>query len=272
LDPQVRVTHPARTSLVVVDAAHGTLLLYDGARPAAVYALGGPARLALGRHAEVTLSMSDEDARALASLVRGVPARVLRAGEHPPPGDRDRDGIPDPLDIVRGGLKLLVNRAAYTEGYVHMSYPAGDVPRTIGVCTDVLVRAIRNAGLDLQKELRDDIGRAPASYPMVKRPDSSIDHRRVRTLLPYFRRHWEAHDPDPRSVDDPFQPGDVLFFDTFPSRSGPDHVGIVMDRVGESGLPVVVNNWTTGSWDAELDFLWWLPVTHRFRMPKEAAK
>jgi uncharacterized protein YijF (DUF1287 family) len=155
-------------------------------------------------------------------------------------------------------------------GYVEMGYPNGDVPRNIGVCTDVVVRAMRNAGLDLQKELHEDIARSPRSYPMVKHRDASIDQRRVATILPWFKRHMEAHGTDPSSKEDPFLPGDILFLDTFPDREGPDHVGIVTDTIGPSGLPMVINNWTDGFKESEMDILGAVPVLQRFRLSKLA--
>ena len=141
-----------------------------------------------------------------------------------------------------------------------MPYPNGDVPRTEGVCSDTVIRALRNAGIDLQKEVHEDILRAPKSYPMVEKVDASINHRRVRTLLPWFQRHFATLPPGER-----FLPGDVVFFDTFPSKPGPDHLGVVGDRKGTSGLPLVINNWTDGAEDAEMDLLSWVPVTHHFR-------
>jgi uncharacterized protein YijF (DUF1287 family) len=95
----------------------------------------------------------------------------------------------------------------------------------------------------------------------VEKIDPNINHRRVRTLLPWFRRHFAAVAPD-----EPFQPGDVVFFDTFPSRPGPDHIGIVSDTLGPKGLPLVINNWAPGAVDAEMDLLSWVPVTDRFRV------
>jgi hypothetical protein len=145
----------------------------------------------------------------------------------------------------------------------------GDVPRNVGVCTDVIVRAVRNAGIDLQKALYDDILRARAAYPMIKaKPDPQIDQRRVATLLPYFKRHWEQHTEKIDDPKDPLRPGDVLFMDTFPSRSGPDHIGIVSDTIGPAGLPMVINNWTNGTVTAEMDLLTFVPVMYRFRLPE----
>jgi uncharacterized protein YijF (DUF1287 family) len=174
--------------------------------------------------------------------------------------DHDGDGIVDPLDILIGAKKLLFNHARYIERYVSIAYPNGDVPRSEGVCSDTVIRALRNAGIDLQKEIHEDILRAPKSYPMVEKIDASINHRRVRTLLPWFQRHWRTL---PRNT--PYRPGDVVFFDTFPTREGPDHLGVVSDRRGDTDLPVVINNWTDGTVDAEMDLLPSIPVTHHFR-------
>ena len=99
------------------------------------------------------------------------------------------------------------------------------------------------------------------AYPMVEKVDASINHRRVRTLLPWFQRHWTT-----LKKGTPYRPGDVVFFDTFPTREGPDHLGVIGDRKGSSELPVVINNWTDGTVDAEMDLLPSIPVTHHFRI------
>jgi uncharacterized protein len=185
--------------------------------------------------------------------------------------DKDGDGIPDSLDVFIGAKKELLNAESYTtaaEDYIGMRYPMGDVARDIGVCTDVIIRAVRNAGHDLQAELHDDIRRARSAYPMVKGSgDASIDQRRVGTLLPYFKRHWESHSVKPGDPDDPWRPGDVILMDTFPDRPGPDHIGIVSDHLDDSGLPLIINNWTVGTVVAEMDLLTFVPVLYRFRLP-----
>ena len=219
-----------------VDRAHKLVTLYDGDDPIALFALGA---------ADVPKGLR---------VVEGAPER----GE-----DRDGDGIVDRLDVLVGAKKLLYNGARYIERYVSIGYPGGDVPRSEGVCSDTVIRALRNAGLDLQREVHEDILRAPAAYPMVEKVDASINHRRVRTLLPWFVRHWETL---PRGTK--YRPGDVVFFDTFPQREGPDHLGVVSDSVGRSGVPLVINNWTEGATDAEMDLLSWVPVTHHFRWGK----
>jgi uncharacterized protein YijF (DUF1287 family) len=234
-----------------IDRRHQLATLYDGDDPVALFALAGG-------------ELDAADRAQLTALAGGLPRMVAAApsrGE-----DRDGDGIVDRLDVLLGAKKLVVNGARYLERYVALTYPDGDVPRTEGVCSDTVIRALRNAGLDLQRELHEDLARAPAAYPMVERVDASINHRRVRTLLPWFVRHWRSLPRGSR-----YRPGDVVFFDTFPARPGPDHLGVVSDRDGPSGLPMVVNNWAEGASDAELDLLSWVPVTHHFRWPSPSG-
>ncbi len=267
LDDKVQLALPGsvtadHVSARLDDTHHVLVLSIDGV-PRKVYPLGGPAKLAIG---ERTLELRPGDRAELAKLVA---ADHLTTGTSP--HDRDDDGIPDPLDLLIGAKKTVVNADAYTpeaEGYISLPYPMGDVPRAIGVCTDVIIRAVRNAGIDIQKELHDDIRRARAAYPMVKGAgDPSIDQRRVGTLLPYFKRHWELHTARLDDPDDPLRPGDIILMDTFPSRPGPDHIGILSDRLDDQGLPLVINNWTDGTVTAEMDLLTFVPVLYRFRLP-----
>ncbi|MCE9571574.1 MAG: DUF1287 domain-containing protein [Deltaproteobacteria bacterium] len=262
LDPQVQIALPAdltpdRVS-ATVDDKHQVLVLYVDDWPTKPYPLGGDATLAVG---DRTLHLRPGDRTELAPLLRADRLAAPRGA------DRDKDGIPDPLDTFLGAAKTVLNADAYTEGYVSMRYPMGDVPRTMGVCTDVVIRALRNAGLDLQAELHADIARAPRAYPMVKgKGDPSIDQRRVRTILPFFQRHLEAHTAAADDATDPYRPGDVVFMDTFPSRPGPDHIGVVSSHKDADGLPLIINNWTDGTVTAEMDLLTFVPITHRFRL------
>jgi uncharacterized protein YijF (DUF1287 family) len=263
LDAKVELPVPAVTGRgrVVVDPRHGVAVLWDGDRPVKAYPLAGPVL------AEQALAgLRPLDGAELAALgVSDGDVRVLATRERISGGDADDDGIPDELDIVLGAHKVVLNGAAYVSGYIDIPFPDGDVARATGVCTDVIVRALRNAGIDLQKELFDDVERAPAAYPMVRRRNPSIDQRRVRTLLPWFQRHFTAHGADPKSTTDPYRAGDILFMDTDPGREGPEHVGIVSDRRGLSGQWLVVNNWTVGYHESEMDLLPFVPVLYRFR-------
>jgi len=267
LDPKVQLALPADLAparvAVTVDLAHAVLILAIDGHPRKAYPLAGATKLAVGPH---ELALRPGDRAELAPLL--VAERVTEGiAQH----DKDGDGIPDPLDLLIGAKKAALNADSYTHeasGYITLRYPMGDVPRTIGVCTDVIIRAARNAGHDLQKQLHEDIARSRASYPMVKgMGDPSIDQRRVGTLLPYFKRHWEQHTAKLDDPADPLRPGDVIFMDTFPSRSGPDHIGILSDTLDDDGLPVVINNWTNGTVTTEMDLLPHVPVLYRFRLP-----
>ena len=265
LDAAVRITLPRRVDAgrlrLRLDEARRAVLLYEGDFPLKIYALAGPPPDGPVSVAAVLALLAPADAAELGGLVssRGVVERI-KATRGASPGDSDGDGIPDPLDILMGARKLVLNRARYTEGYFQISYPRGDVPRAVGVCSDTIVRAYRNAGIDLQSRVAEDVRAAPSAYPAIRRPDTSIDHRRVKTLLTWFLRHV------PQVREGPARPGDVVFLDTFPGRPGPDHVGIISDRTAPSGLPFVINNWTVGYVEGEMDLLPSIPVTHRFRM------
>jgi uncharacterized protein YijF (DUF1287 family) len=269
LDAAVRITIPrpvdAQETRLRLDEARQAVILYEGDFPLKAYLLAGAqhpaapaatpsvpsvlARLGATDAAEVSGLVSSD------TIVEQTPAtRGARTG------DSDGDGIPDSLDILMGARKLVLNHAKYTEGYFRLPYPHGDVPRAVGVCSDTIIRAYRNAGIDLQSRIAEDIRAAPAAYPGIHQPNTSIDHRRVKTLLTWFLRHV------PQVHDGSVRPGDVVFLDTFPSRPGPDHVGIISDRAAPSGLPFVINNWTVGYEEGEMDLLPSIPVTHRFRM------
>lgn len=190
----------------------------------------------------------------------GPVVQVESFGEH----DHDKDLIPDSLDIMVGARKAELNSAPYRGGYEKLAYPGGDVARDRGVCTDVVVRAVRNAGVDLQVELHEDIKRSPRSFPMVKRADPNIDQRRVKTILPYFVRHWRSLPVDPGDASSPWLPGDILFMQIKGDKR-PDHLGLAGDKLGKSGFPLVINNWTDGFSTSAIDILSYVPVTHRFR-------
>jgi uncharacterized protein YijF (DUF1287 family) len=265
LDGAVRVTLPRQVDVgetrLRLDETRRAVVLYERDFPLKVYALAGAPPGGSASAPAVLARLGRADAAELGRLVssRTVVDRI-EATSGASPGDSDGDGIPDPLDILMGARKLVLNRAKYTEGYYQLSYPKGDVPRAVGVCSDTIIRAYRNAGIDLQSRIAEDIRAAPSAYPGIHRPDTSIDHRRVKTLLTWFLRHV------PQVREGPVRPGDVVFLDTFPGRSGPDHVGIISDRTAPSGLPFVINNWTVGYEEGEMDLLPSIPVTHRFRM------
>ena len=266
LDDKVQLSLPAARPEQVtarIDRKHALLVVSIDDYPRKVYPLSGTATLQVGKY-ELALRPGDRDelrpVLTESRMTEGAPAR-----------DRDKDGIPDPLDILIGAKKTVLNADAYTseaQGYIKLAYPGGDVDRKMGVCTDVVIRSVRNAGLDLQKELHEDIKKRRRAFPMIKKgPDANIDQRRVGTLLPYFKAHWSQRSAKLDDPKDPLRPGDIILMDTFPNKSGPDHIGIISDQHGESGLPLVINNWTNGTVTSEMDLLGFVPVLYRFRMP-----
>lgn len=260
LDAQVQIAlprglDPARM-FAVVDQPRAQLVLYEHDFPLKVYPLvpsGAPLQLGA-----LQLQLRPGDRAELLPLLAAERVRVFERRSQLPPADADDDGIPDPLDVLIGAHKTALNADQYDGRYLNIAYPLGDVPRTIGVCTDVVIRAFRNAGIDLQRSVHEDIRAAPRAYPSVRKPNPSIDHRRVRSMLPYFERHFEQ-------VNDALRPGDVVFMDTFPTRPGSEHVGIVSELYEDQGLPLIINNWTDGTVTSAMKLLSWVPVTQRFR-------
>lgn len=118
----------------------------------------------------------------------------------------------------------------YDPAYVRIPYPGGDVPADTGVCTDEVIRAYRALGIDLQKEVHEDMVANFAAYPSQSRwhrksPDSNIDHRRVSNLMVFFSRKGEMLPITNRPED--YQPGELVTWDL---GRGVTHIGIVVDR------------------------------------------
>lgn len=151
---------------------------------------------------------------------------------------------------------------AYDPGYTRLAYPGGDVPRAKGVCTDVVIRAYRDAfGIDLQSDVHADMAAHFGAYPRrwgLARPDANIDHRRVPNLETFWSRSG-ARLPLPLRADQ-WQPGDLftmLIADRLP------HTGIVSDRISAAGVPLVLHN--IGGGAREDDLLLAHRLTGRFR-------
>ncbi len=268
LDARVQLPPPRSVATLLLDEARGLLTAYSGGHPSKVYPVGKGKQLSV---AGTTLSVRPGDHAELAAVAASAKLKRLAPGQAPPPGDADGDGIADPLDLRIGAAKAALNGASYSDAYFSMPFPGGDAPRNRGACVDVVVRASRNAGLDLQAEVQRDIASAKKFYGVTRR-DTSIDHRRVRVVIRYFERHWPARSTALDDPADPLLPGDVVFLDTFPNRPGPDHVGVVSETRGKSGHPLIINNWTTGYTTRAMDLLSFVPVTHRFRFPSSSPK
>jgi len=153
----------------------------------------------------------------------------------------------------------------YDPAYAALDYPGGDVPRERGVCTDVLVRALRDSlDVDLQKLVHEDMRAHFALYPKIrglKRPDRNIDHRRVPNLRIFLKRRGCELPINPAAPDpEAFQPGDIVTCTVPPHLP---HIMIVSDRIGGSGMPMVIHN--IGAETREEDVLKTFPLTGHYR-------
>lgn len=149
----------------------------------------------------------------------------------------------------------------YDAAYTRLAFPGGDVPRQRGACTDVIVRAYRDAfGLDLQALVNADMRAAFDAYPQIwglTGPDRNIDHRRVPNLRTWLSRHGAALPiPDDASG---WRPGDI--FTSLVAGTGP-HIGLVSDGRGADGWLIVHN---IGAGAREEDALAAWPITGRYR-------
>lgn len=165
--------------------------------------------------------------------------------------------------IVGAAKAQLSWGTQYDNRYVKLPYPNGDLPKDRGVCTDVVIRALRPAGYDLQRLIHEDMKKAWAAYPRYSgnsNPDPNIDHRRVPNQRVFWRRHGQVLTT---SVTDPFKwkPGDII---TWKLDNGLDHTGVLSDKPGEKGFPYVIHNLGT---TLEEDVLSAWKITGHYRYP-----
>ena len=128
--------------------------------------------------------------------------------------------------VLKSANEQIKITNSYTQKYYSISYPNGDVPKATGACTDVVIRSFRGAGIDLQKEVHEDMRANFSKYPKkwgLRRPDTNIDHRRVPNLQRYFNRKGKSL---PLSQDgEAYKPGDVVSWDL--NGKGLTHIGVV---------------------------------------------
>ncbi len=146
--------------------------------------------------------------------------------------------------VVASAKAQLSWGTLYDGRYVKLKYPGGDLPKNRGVCTDVVIRAFRAAGFDLQKLVHEDMKAAWSRYPRytgLTTTDSNIDHRRVKNLRVFFARHGKSLSKDASKLSE-WKPGDVV---TWRLDSGLDHIGVLVDVKGRNGHWEVVHNLST---------------------------
>lgn len=170
---------------------------------------------------------------------------------------------PQLKQLLDGAIAQAGVTTSYDPSYVKLDYPGGDVPASTGVCSDVVVRAFRKAGIDLQKEIHEDMKAARNDYPTkwgAIGTDPNIDHRRVLNLMAYLRRHGKSL-PVSYSAED-YQPGDIVAWDL---TSGMDHIGIVTNMVsGSDDHYLIVHNIGSGTRVEDVLFEWNIKGHYRF--------
>jgi uncharacterized protein len=135
--------------------------------------------------------------------------------------------------LSAAALSLTEQQVSYDPSYFSIPYPGGDVPADKGVCTDVVIRAYRQLGIDLQKEVHEDMKAHFSLYPKnwgLSRPDKNIDHRRVPNLMLFFSRHGRQKPLSSQAAD--YQPGDIVVWSL---GGGLTHIGLVVNRRSADG-------------------------------------
>lgn len=128
--------------------------------------------------------------------------------------------------LVAAAVARSKVKVRYVSDYVGIAYPGGDVPADTGVCTDEIIRIYRQVGIDLQKEVHEDMVRHFSDYPSRHRkPDRNIDHRRVPILMAFFRYNGEELAIS-KNADD-YRPGDIVAWNL---HGGVTHIGMVVDQ------------------------------------------
>ena len=168
--------------------------------------------------------------------------------------------------ILAGARAQIGTR--YDASYQTISYPMGDVAASKGACTDVVIRALRTAGFDLQKRVHDDMSARFDAYPKtwgLEEPNPNIDHRRVPNQMVYFAKYGRTLPLSTSGANlKSWQVGDIVYWNTGSSGNTRLHTGIVSDTRDWRGLPHVIHN---GSICIEENALDRWPIIGHFRFP-----
>jgi uncharacterized protein YijF (DUF1287 family) len=168
------------------------------------------------------------------------------------------------VKIVEAARKQVGVTISYDPEYVALKYPGGDLPREKGVCTDVVIRALRDGlAQDLQKLVHEDMKVNFDAYPKnwgLSQPDKNIDHRRVPNLRAYFKRKVIVLPV--KNVAGRFRPGDLVTCTVPPNLP---HIMIVSDRKTAEGVPLVIHNIGRGAREEDVLFTYALTGHYRWK-------
>lgn len=168
--------------------------------------------------------------------------------------------------LAKAAGSLTAQKVTYDPAYFSIAYPNGDVPADKGVCTDVVIRAYRKMGIDLQKEVHEDMKKNFKLYPKIwglKKTDTNIDHRRVPNLMMFFSRFGKVLSITQNPKD--YFPGDIVCWDL---GNGKTHIGIVSDKKSSvSHRYLMVHN--IGSGQVLEDMLFSFKIIGHYQYPKK---
>jgi uncharacterized protein len=170
--------------------------------------------------------------------------------------------------LVAAAVERTHHLVRYDPAYVRIPYPGGDVPTDTGVCTDEVIRSYRALGVDLQKEVHEDMEQNFSAYPrkwwwLSSRTDTNIDHRRVPNLMVFLGRKGETLPITERAQD--YSPGDIVTWDLGGSVL---HIGIVVDqKSAASGRFLIVHNIGQGPKMEDVLFNWKITGHYRYFGP-----
>ncbi|MCK5919176.1 MAG: DUF1287 domain-containing protein [Cocleimonas sp.] len=166
--------------------------------------------------------------------------------------------------LVNAAIERTYHKVTYDGSYRRISFPFGDVAQNKGVCTDVVIRAYRKLGIDLQQRVNEDMRQRFHEYPSFRKwgllkPDSNIDHRRVPNLRFFFARNG-INLPITKNAND-YRPGDIVTWNISPSLP---HIGIVTNLISNDlKRPIIAHN--IGKGPQLEDVLFKLKITGHYR-------
>lgn len=166
--------------------------------------------------------------------------------------------------LVEAARSQIGVTTQYDPSYTRLAFPMGDVPISRGVCTDVVIRAYRKQGKDLQVLVNRDMKRAWKQYPKLwglKRTDKNIDHRRVPNLEVFFKRHGKTLPTSKRGAD--YKAGDIVTWRLAAGGKQLPHIGIVSNKTSRTGTPLIIHN--IGAGTQEENVLFKYPITGHYR-------
>jgi uncharacterized protein len=203
---------------------------------------------------------------------RTSPSSQARGAGQQSSAPRPSSGSPFLDHLVEAAIERTSHQVRYDASYFRIDYPGGDVPAEVGVCTDEVIRAYRAVGVDLQKEVHEDMGRDFSAYPHkwgLKQPDANIDHRRVPNLMTFFERQG-ASLPVTEDARD-YKPGDLVTWDL---NSQMTHIGVVVNvpSNADPNRMLIVHNIGAGPQMEDVLFNWKITGHYRYFGPPKTEE